>query len=165
MQRRISLMIAVVGILGLFALAGPASAANRGVRIGEADERYFFGPQTQYANVGETVTWTNGTDAPHTVTSDSGSELASGNLADGDTFDHTFAAEGTFAYHCTIHSYMKGKIIVLAAGATLPGTDTTDTTGGRSSSTNAALVIVLLAGLAAGGLAIRRLRTVAADEG
>jgi plastocyanin len=165
MQRRISLVVAVVGILGLFALAGPASAANRGVRIGEANERYFFGPQTQYANVGDTVTWTNGTDAPHTVTSDSGTELASGNLADGATFDHTFAVEGTFAYHCTNHSYMKGKDIVLAAGAALPATDSTASTGGRSSSTDEVLAIVLIAGLAAGGLAIRRLRTVVADEG
>ena len=30
---------------------------------------------------------------------------------------------GTFAYHCTIHSYMKGTITVLAAGQNLPATD------------------------------------------
>ena len=88
--------------------------------MGEASERYFFAPQTQYANVGDTVTWTNGTDVAHTVTSDSGSELASDSVGDGATFDHTFTAEGTFAYHCTIHPYMTGKIVVLAAGAALP---------------------------------------------
>jgi len=132
MKRRTSLAIAVVGVLGLLVLAGPASAAGRGVKMGEADERYFFGPQTQYANVGDTVTWTNGTDAPHSVTSDSGTELASDSLPDGATFDHTFTAEGTFTYHCTIHSYMTGKIVVLAAGAALPATDTAAASRGRS---------------------------------
>src|SRR6266536_5746612 len=106
MKRQTSGVIAATALLGLLAMSGTVSAASRGVRIGEADERYFFGPATQFANVGDTVTWTNGTDAPHTVTSDSGDELASGNLADGATFDHTFTVEGTFAYHCKIHSYM-----------------------------------------------------------
>lgn len=159
MKRRTSVAIAVVWMLGLLALAGQVSAANRGVRMGEANERYFFAPQTQYANVGDTVTWTNGTDVAHTVTSDSGSELASDSIGDGATFDHTFKAEGTFAYHCTIHPYMKGKIVVLAAGAALPATDT----AGRdvpSSSDDTALVVALLAGLTVGALSLRRFRRV-----
>ena len=158
MKRRTSLAIALVGLFGLLAFAGSASAASRGVKMGEASDRYFFAPRTQYANVGDTVTWTNGTDAAHTVTSDSGTELASGNLAANSTFDHTFSAVGTFAYHCSIHSYMTAKVVVLAAGAALPATDTSATSGGRSGSADAALLIALIAGLAAGGLAIRRLR-------
>jgi plastocyanin len=158
MKRRTSLAIAFVGVLGLLAIVGPVSAANRGVKIGEANERYFFGPQTQYANVGDTVTWTNGTDAPHTVTSDSGTELASDNLADGATFEHTFAAEGTFTYHCTIHSYMTAKVVVLAAGAALPATDTSGVQAGRTVTDNGGLLIVLLGGLAIGLLSIRRFR-------
>jgi plastocyanin len=155
MTRRISLATAVVGLLGLLALVGPVSAANRGVRIGEADERYFFGPQTQYANVGDSVTWTNGTDAPHTVTSDSGDELASDNLAEDATFEHAFSAEGTFAYHCTIHAYMKGMVIVLAAGAALPATDTAARPS-PAGSDSAVLLALVLSGLAVGALSIRR---------
>lgn len=156
MKRHTSGVIAATVLLGLLAITGTVNAANRGVKIGEANDRYFFGPATQYANVGDTVTWTNGTDAPHTVTSDSGGELASGSLAAGATFDHTFAAEGTFTYHCKIHSYMTAKIVVLAAGAALPNTDT----AGRpaSGSNDPWLLIAVLAGLAAGGLAIRRFR-------
>jgi plastocyanin len=146
---------AVVGLLGLLALVGPVSAADRGVRIGEADERYFFGPQTQYANVGDSVTWTNGTDAPHTVTSDSGDELASDNLAEDATFEHTFSAEGTFAYHCTIHAYMKGKVVVLAAGAALPATDAAAPSS-PTRSDGAVVLALVLAGLAVGALSIRR---------
>lgn len=157
MTRRAALAMTVVGLFGLLALAGPVSAANRGVRIGEANERYFFGPGTQYANVGDTVTWTNGTDAPHTVTSDSGSELASDQLAEDATFEHTFSAEGTYSYHCTIHSYMTGKIVVLAAGAALPATDTVSRSE-PAGQADIGLLIALLAGLAGGALALRRFR-------
>ena len=160
MKRRTSLAIAFVGMLGLLAIVGPVSAANRGVKIGETNNRYFFGPQTQYANVGDTVTWTNGTDAPHTVTSDSGTELGSDSLAAGATFEHSFAAEGTFTYHCKIHSYMTAKVIVLAAGAALPATDTSGGRAGRNGTDNGGLLIVLLAGLAIGVLSSRRFRPV-----
>ena len=86
MQRRTTLAIAVAGMLGLFVIIGPVSAAGHGVRMGEANERYFFAPVTQYANVGDTVTWTNGTDVAHTVTSDSGGELASDSIGAASTF-------------------------------------------------------------------------------
>jgi plastocyanin len=160
MKRRTSLAIAFVGLLGLLAIVGPVSAANRGVKIGEANERYFFSPKIEYVNVGDTVTWTNGTDVPHTVTSDSGSELDSGQVADSATFEHTFAAEGTFAYHCTIHSYMTAKVVVLAAGAALPATDTSGGAARGSGSDDLGLLIMLFAGLAVGGMTIRRFRPV-----
>jgi plastocyanin len=160
MTRRTSLAIAFVGLLGLLAIVGPVSAANRGVGIGEANERYFFSPKTQYANVGDTVTWTNGSDATHTVDSDSGGEMESGDIAESATFEHTFAAEGTFAYHCDIHDYMKATIIVLAAGTALPATDTSVKPAERPGSDNGGLVIMLLAGLVVGGLSIRRFRPV-----
>ena len=151
--------ITVIGVLGLLAIVGPVSAANRGVKMGEANERYFFAPATQYANVGDTVAWTNGTDVSHTVTSDSGSELASDSIGAGATLDHTFAAEGTFTYHCTIHPYMTGTIVVLAAGAALPATDTA---GQRapSGSNETGLFVTILVGLATAGLAIRRFRPI-----
>jgi plastocyanin len=160
MKRRTSLAIAFVGMLGLLAIVGPVSAANKGVKIGEANERYFFSPKTQFVNVGDTVTWTNGTDVAHTVTSDSGSELASDHIAESATFEHTFAAEGTFSYHCDIHEYMKAKVVVLAAGAPLPATDTVAEPAGRAGPDESGLLIVLLAALAVGGLAIRRFRPV-----
>ena len=101
-------------------LAGSVLAANSSVRISESNNRYLFGPSRVFVNVGDKVTWKNGSDAPHTVTSNSGTELASSTLNAGATFSHTFTATGTFAYHCTIHTYMKGTVVVLAAGAALP---------------------------------------------
>jgi plastocyanin len=132
MTRRYSLAAAVVGILGLLALVGPVSAANRGVRIGEADERYFFGPQTQYANVGDTVTWTvtEAISDPHSVTSGSykdakpGTEFDSGIKlkSNGDSFSHTFAAAGSFSFFCAVHpDTMSGTITVVEAGGSTGG--------------------------------------------
>jgi plastocyanin len=159
MERRRSIGFAGLGVmLGLLILAGPVVAADGSVRIREVNDRYSFDPTTVYANVGGSVTWTNGTDAPHTVTSNSGSELGSSNIADGQTFNHTFTATGTFAYHCTIHTYMKGTVIVLAAGAALPATDIAPTAGHGSNGDPVGPTVVVLAGLLGLGLAFRRLR-------
>lgn len=73
---------------------------------------FAFSPATLTINVGESVTWTNNQNVPHTITSDSGTELSSSNLGNGQTYSHTFNAAGTYNYHCSIHSIMKGTIIV-----------------------------------------------------
>ena len=164
MGRRRSVGIAVVGALaGLLLLIGSASAASTAhVTIGESGGKYHFNPTTAFVNVGGTVTWTNGSDAAHTVTSDSGSELGSSTLSAGKTFSHTFAATGTFSYHCTIHTYMVGKVVVLAAGVTAPPTDTALTEGSASPEPNVGLPVVLvLVGLSGLTLALRRFRRAA----
>jgi plastocyanin len=33
-------------------------------------------------------------------------------MPSGATFSFTFAKAGTFAYHCTIHPFMKGTVVV-----------------------------------------------------
>ncbi len=158
MKRRTSLVIVMTGLFGLL-LAGPVIAADGSVTIREADERYAFSPGTVYVNVGDSVTWTNDTDAPHNVTSDTGDELAAGNFGDGEAFDHTFNATGTFAYHCTIHSYMTASVVVLAEGVTPPPTDTAPASSAQSEPAWLGIAALALAGLAAvGGLALRRFR-------
>jgi len=61
---------------------------------------------------GATVTWTNNDSTAHTVTSDSGSELGSGNIQPGSTYTHAFNQTGTFKYHCSIHPTMTGTVVV-----------------------------------------------------
>jgi plastocyanin len=75
---------------------------------------YSFSPATLTITKGTTVTWTNKSDAPHTVTSDNNAFTGSGNLAENQTFQMTFTTAGTFTYHCAIHSYMKATITVTA---------------------------------------------------
>ena len=72
---------------------------------------YSFAPGTLTVKVGTTVTWTNKDGFAHTVTADDNS-FNSGNVAANATYSHTFSKAGTFAYHCSIHTYMKGTVIV-----------------------------------------------------
>jgi len=46
----------------------------------------------------------------HTVTFDAGPDC--GRLSQGATVSRTFSDAGSFAYHCTIHSFMKGTVVV-----------------------------------------------------
>jgi plastocyanin len=164
MNRRRSVGVAAVGALvGLLMVIGSvAAASSAGVRIGETNNRYHFSPTTTFVSVGGKVTWTNGSDAPHTVTSDSGSELASATLNAGKTFSHTFASTGTFSYHCSIHTYMVGKVVVLAAGVAAPATDTASPDQSASADPNVGPAVVLtLVGLSGAVLALRRFRRAA----
>ena len=60
---------------------------------------------------GTTVTWTNDDDIPHTVTANSGA-FKSKVLDSGERFSFTFAKAGEYAYFCSIHPHMTGKVIV-----------------------------------------------------
>jgi plastocyanin len=72
---------------------------------------FSFTPETRTVSVGTTVTWTNNDSATHHVASDTG-VFDSGDMSQNATFSFTFNNTGTFHYHCTIHTYMKGTIIV-----------------------------------------------------
>lgn len=74
-------------------------------------------------------------------------ELNSGDLAPGATYQHRFAASGTFNYHCLYHSGMTGSVVVSAdapdtlvqigiTGMSFPGAPTQVKTGGRVAWTN-----------------------------
>ena len=72
---------------------------------------FTFTPETRTVSVGTTVSWTNNDSATHHVASDTG-VFDSGDLSQNATFSFTFNNTGTFHYHCAIHTYMKGTIIV-----------------------------------------------------
>ena len=73
---------------------------------------FAFSPQTVTLNAGDSISWINKDSAPHTITSNSGKELVSSSLASGQSYSHTFNVVGTYEYHCSIHTTMKGVIIV-----------------------------------------------------
>ncbi len=68
-------------------------------------------PATLHLHVGQSVVFTNTSDAAHTVTADNGA-FDSGNIAQGATWRYTATTAGTFAYHCTYHPLMHGTIVV-----------------------------------------------------
>jgi len=61
--------------------------------------------------VNNTVTWTNNDQTTHTVTAIDGS-FDSGLLQPGQIFVETFEQPGTYEYHCEIHPWMNGTVIV-----------------------------------------------------
>lgn len=72
---------------------------------------FAFDPEATEVAAGTTVTVTNDDSVPHTWTADDGA-FDSGQLAGGDTFEHTFTDAGTFAFHCEIHPAMTGTVTV-----------------------------------------------------
>ncbi len=74
-----------------------------------------FVPASLTVPVGTTVTWTSAGAPTHTSTSTATPPVwDSGNITGGKSFSHTFTTAGTFAYHCKIHTFMHGTIVVTA---------------------------------------------------
>ena len=74
----------------------------------EIDNFKFIPPQVDIAK-GGTVTWTQKDSYNHTVKS---AGFDSGELSQGQTFQHRFDEIGVYDYWCNLHPTMKGKIIV-----------------------------------------------------
>ena len=72
---------------------------------------FAFMPSTVTIAAGTQIQWTNQDGTAHTVTADD-NRFHSDFLDQGQTFSQTFSAPGTYPYHCSIHPFMKGKIVV-----------------------------------------------------
>lgn len=83
------------------------AAANR-VTI----SNFAFSPPAITVAAGTEVRWTNQDDIPHTVTSNDGTSFSSPLLDSGDEFHQRFPKPGTYPYHCALHPFMTGKVIV-----------------------------------------------------
>jgi plastocyanin len=70
-----------------------------------------FVPEEITVAVGDTVTWMN-QDTDHHDTEGDGNDINSPDMAQGAKYSFTFPAAGRFEYHCRIHTYMRGTVIV-----------------------------------------------------
>jgi len=113
------------------ALVSPPVVAQGGANV--AIQNFAFAQKsiTVVLGVNATVTWTNQDATGHTVTADDNS-FTSGTIASGSTYSHTFTTAGIYSYHCSIHTYMKGTIIVLGA----PSRTTTSSSSSSSSTSS-----------------------------
>jgi len=89
---------------GTTAGASPSSASAISIKD------FTFSPSTLQVKVGATVKVTNDDSPTHTWTGDDGSWDE--RLSPGSSATHTFDKAGTFSYHCSIHSSMKGTVVV-----------------------------------------------------
>jgi plastocyanin len=87
--------------------APAAASAGPVVKI----DNFTFGPAALVVKPGTTVTWINGDDVPHAVVAVD-SSFRSKVLDTGDRYAFTFAKTGEYAYFCSLHPHMVGKIVV-----------------------------------------------------
>jgi plastocyanin len=155
------------------------AAASQSVAI----ENFLFAPATVNVDVGDSVTWTNRDEEPHTATGNGGS-FNTGTLDQNQSGSHTFTRAGRFPYICALHPSMKGTVVVAggssggssggddgsASGsgagdsgagdtATAPGVTGGAGSGSSLPSTGLQLLAVVLVGMAltASGAGLRRL--------
>ena len=134
-------------LLGLLAFAAPVASGSSA----EAPTRAVTMPGKAYdpshldVLVGTSVTWKNDDSINHTVTAD-GDAFSSGYVPPGGSFSFTFAQQGHYAFHCTIHKFMRGEVDVF--GLVLTGPEGPVGAGSR----------VVFAGLAPAGTASVALR-------
>ena len=100
---------ALAAVVALSLGAARAAPAASTVTI----DNFSFSPMAITVPAGQAVTWTNGDDIPHTVRAVDGS-FRSKPLDSGDSYSFTFAKPGIYAYFCSIHPKMLGKVIVKA---------------------------------------------------
>jgi plastocyanin len=113
----------LTGLALVLAIGASSALADGTVEMTEGSptdiNSWGFTPPEITISAGQTVTWKNSGSIPHTATA-TGGQFDTGNVAPGESKAVTLATAGTFAYQCTPHPWMKGTVIVLAAG-TQPG--------------------------------------------
>lgn len=106
LRRATPLALAVLAAVAMGASAPAATGPT--VTIGN----FTFGPADLTVRPGTTVTWVNADDTPHTVVAADTRAFRSKVLDTDDRFSFTFGQPGTYAYFCSIHPHMTGKIVV-----------------------------------------------------
>ena len=123
LRRRIGLVWSGVGTAALFAAAIAAMNSKSAAAVADVAHtatveiaNFKFAPPDLTVAAGTTVTWKNADDSPHRVV-DAGGGYSSPALDTEGSFAHTFTTPGVYSYICSLHPFMKGKIIVKPAAA------------------------------------------------
>jgi plastocyanin len=103
---RLAILVAAAALL--FAAAG-GSARAKPVEVFVQFSAY--GPSQLDVLPGQTVLWSNVSARTHTVTSNTGL-FDSDDIHPDQSFTFTFNRPGTYQYHCTIHSSIRGEVDV-----------------------------------------------------
>lgn len=90
---------------------GAAPRARKPLTHTVVIEGTTFKPQDLTVKVGDSVVWTNKDPFSHTATSTAGGFDSRG-IAEGNRWKYRTAKKGDFAYICTYHTTMKGRLRV-----------------------------------------------------
>jgi plastocyanin len=101
--------LALIAIRSEIASAGgPTARASRAATV---DINHFaYHPPTLTIGAGSKVVFSNTSGTAHTATRRG--SFSTGHIKPGESVAIRFAQKGTYAYHCEIHPFMHGKIIV-----------------------------------------------------
>lgn len=115
LRKKLGWAFIAVTVLALLVVTWQArEASGRGAGASAAKtvsiRNFAFQPATLRVARGTQVRWTNASKVTHTATRAGGFDTR--RIAPGDSAAVRFNRKGTFAYHCKIHPFMKGKIVV-----------------------------------------------------
>ncbi|HEX6456505.1 MAG TPA: plastocyanin/azurin family copper-binding protein [Solirubrobacterales bacterium] len=102
-----------IAVLAVAALQGGHASGATATASGakSVDINHFaFHPPTLRIKRGGRVAFTNSSNITHTATR--AGSFDTGHIRPGTTKVIRFNQKGTFAYHCKIHPFMRGKIVV-----------------------------------------------------
>lgn len=102
---------ALVAAGALAALAQEPAPGHAPPAVEVSIDNFTFTPAEITIAPGTTVTWVNHDDIPHTVV-EANRSFKSKTLDTEDRFSMTFRSSGSFAYFCSLHPHMTGKVIV-----------------------------------------------------
>jgi len=115
-NKNIALLCAISCLnLSAFALAGDmkdADSTNSKQNTIEIKD-FAFNPQTITVKSGQTITWINRDEEPHTVVSVEKQFKKSSALDTDQSFTITAGTPGTYTYFCSVHPKMTGTIVVV----------------------------------------------------
>ncbi len=117
MKKAIVSAIAIIAVALAFGLsrraqAKPTASQEKSGQYQVKIDNFSFAPASLTVPVGATVTWINQDDVPHKVVSSDDKGIKSPVLDTDQKFTFTFTQAGTYAYFCSIHPKMTGKVIV-----------------------------------------------------
>jgi len=107
--------VAPMAAMPMTAPAAPAAPTGPAANTSAVSISNFkFGPAAITVKVGATVTWTNTDDEAHTVFFSYDGSRSPILVNSANIYHKTFSTAGTFVYHCTIHPFMTGTVVVTA---------------------------------------------------
>lgn len=144
----------IPALLLVAAATGTASAAGPTTVDIEGNQ---FKPAESTVQVGDVITWANKDVAPHNAVAFDGT-FRTERLEQGQSDSITFSTVGQFPYQCTIHPSMRGEVVVTAATALPPATDSSPGLAQESPTGVSPEVLIGLIGMAALAAALGWLR-------
>jgi plastocyanin len=100
-----------LGLVALLAVHPPYARGEDAKPSEIRVDNFTFAPDTLTVPINSTVTWANKDDLPHVIASNDG-VFKSKALDTDQKYSYTFTKAGTYAYFCSIHPKMVGKVVV-----------------------------------------------------